>query len=201
MAGRLPCRTGKAGTGGLYLASGRCALLALSAGTGERARGHGRGGYHPVPAHPLRARRVLLLRSCRAREPLDRAPVLVLLPLQRLALGLLRCQRPRIRLGDDHPLPVRVRRWRGTPPMGRVRFSRLLRRRLAPSLGRSGAGESRRASGGLRGRGFSRQLLCARRIPVRVGALLPLTTGENSGADPDYLEENPEARRGRGGRQ
>ena len=56
-----------------------------------------------------------------AAERLDDLPVLVLLRLQPVAVGVPRCERPRIRLGDDLGLPLRGRRRVSFPSGSRTR--------------------------------------------------------------------------------
>ncbi len=129
-------------------------------------------------------------RPRRPRRRLDRLPVLVLLRLQQLAVGVLRRQRARGRLGAGDHLPRRHRpRRRGrpaVPALGRVLGPRRGRRRPAPALGRPRPVARRRtASRRLRGRGIALGCLPRRRLPHHRG---PAAARRRRAGDPAHGE-------------
>src|SRR5215208_3032426 len=165
--GDFPGRQGPPRARRLHLADGGRALLPDVAGQGESSRRGRGGGARPV--RPLHGGETTL-QVPRARGPagrLDRLAVLALLRVQRLEEQCLRRERPRGRLGEDLYLPLGVGVRRGTARVGGLRRARGDRRRPEAPVGRSGAGEGRRASRGVRLRRLARDPLFPGRVPDR----------------------------------
>ena len=167
-----PKETFHAGRGRLarvgYLSRLADALFSLTLLARGRVPGGRRGGG-PGPVRPLHGERGTfhVPRERGQAGRLDRIALLALLRVQRLEEQRLRRQRPRVRLGEDLHLPLRVGSRRGTPRVGGLRRARGDRRRSEAPVGRPRVGEDRRAPRGVRLLRLARNPLLPGRVPDR----------------------------------